>query len=100
MFKIQNMRVLAYKLVPREFFEESVILSKMDKNCFFGKMHPLELRRTAMLKPRQIERSGFLLLDHNGQTRVNRLVSGQRIVQLWRNCDFPTGDDDLEKCVL
>ena len=28
----------------------------------------LELFRTAKIKPRQIERSGFFLLDHNGQT--------------------------------
>ena len=28
----------------------------------------LELRRAAMTKPRQIERSGIFLLDHNGQT--------------------------------
>ena len=28
----------------------------------------LELFRTATIKPRQIERSGFFLLDHNGQT--------------------------------
>ena len=37
----------------------------------------LELYRAATTKPRQIERSVFFLVDHNGQTRVYRLVSGQ-----------------------
>ena len=36
----------------------------------------LELFWTATIKLRQIERSGFFLLNHNGQTRVYRLVSG------------------------
>ena len=39
------------------------------------------------------------LLDHNGQTQIYRLVSGQSDAWLWRNRDFPTEDDDLEKCV-
>ena len=29
-----------------------------------------------MIKPRQIERSSFILMDNNGQTRVYRMVSG------------------------
>ena len=53
----------------------------------------LELCWTATIKPRQIERSGFCLLDHNGQTWIYRLVSGQSDVRLWRNCDFPIEDD-------
>ena len=76
-----------------------VHFSKMDENNFFEKC-VLELCRTAMIKPRQIERSGFFLLDHNGQTRIYRLVSGQLDACLWRNRDFPTEDDDLEKCSL
>ena len=56
----------------------------MDENNFFEKC-VLELCRTAMIKPRQIECSGFFLLDHNGQTQIYRLVSGQR---LWRKRDF------------
>ena len=71
----------------------------MDENNFFEKC-VLELCRTAMIKPRQIERSGFFLLDHNGQTWIYRLVSGQSDAWLWRNRDFPTEDDDLEKCAL
>ena len=59
----------------------------MDENNFFEKC-VLELCRTTMIKPRQIERSGVFLLDHNGQTRVYRLVSGQPDGQLWRKCNF------------
>ena len=44
-------------------------------------------------------RSCFLL-DHNGQTGIYRLVSGQSEAWLWRNRDFLTEDDDLEKCTL
>ena len=36
----------------------------------------LELCWAAPIEPRQIECSGFFLLNHNGQTRVYRLVSG------------------------
>ena len=71
----------------------------MDENNFFEKC-VLELFRTAMIKPRQIERSGFFLLDHNGQIRIYRLVSGQSDAWLWRNRDFLTEEDDLEKCAL
>ena len=53
-----------------------------------------------MIKPRQIELSGFFLLDHNEQTQIYRLVSGQSDAWLWRNCDFPTEEDDLEKCAI
>ena len=53
-----------------------------------------------MIKLRQIECSGLFLLDHNGQTRIYRLVLGQSDAWLWRNRDFPTEDDDLEKCAL
>ena len=53
-----------------------------------------------MTKPRQIESSGFFLLDHNGKTGIYRLLSGQSDAWLWRNRDFRTEDDDLEKCAL
>ena len=65
----------------------------MDKNIFFEKC-VLELCRTALIKQRQIERSVFFLLDHNGQNQIYRLVSGQPDIRLWSNCDFPTEDDD------
>merc|ERR1711942_364827 len=71
----------------------------MDENNFSEKC-VLELCRTAMIKPIQIERSGFFLLNHNRQTQIYRLVSGQSDVWLWRNRDFPTEDEDLEKCAL
>ena len=58
MVRIQNMRPLAFKLLPWEFFEKFIILSKMDENNFFEKC-VLELCRTAMIKPRRIKRSGF-----------------------------------------
>merc|ERR1712081_119283 len=99
MVRIQNMRHLAFKLIPCDFFEKLINLSKMEENDFFEKC-VLELCRTAMIKPRHIERSGFFLLDHNGQTQIYRLVSGQSDAWLWRNRDFLTEDDDLEKCVL
>ena len=47
----------------------------MDENNFFEKC-VLKLCRAAMIKPKQIERSGLFLLAHNGQTRVYRLVLG------------------------
>ena len=96
MVRIQNMRPLAFKLIPCEFSEKLIILSKMVENNIFEKC-VLELCRTAMIKPRQIECSGFFLLDHNGQTQIYRLVSGQSDAWFWRNRDFPTHDDDLEK---
>ena len=42
----------------------------------------------------------FCLLDHNRQTQIYRLVLGQSDTRLWRNRDFPTEDDDFEKCAL
>ena len=54
----------------------------------------LELCRTAKIKPRQIERSAFFLLDHNGQTQVYRLVLGPPDVWLLRNHDFPMEEED------
>ena len=99
MVRIQNMRPLAFKLIPWEFFEKLIILSKMEENNFLEKC-VLELCRTAMIKPRHLERSGFFLLDHNGQTRIYRLVLGQSDAWLWRNRDFQTDDDDLENCAL
>ena len=59
----------------------------------------LEVCRTATIKPRKIERSGFFLLDHNGQTWIYRLVSGQSDGRLWRNRDFPTKDDVRVKMI-
>ena len=67
MVRIQNMRPLAFKLIPWEFFEKLIILSKMDENIFVEKC-VLKLCLTAMIKPRQIEPSGFFLLDSNLQT--------------------------------
>ena len=54
----------------------------------------LELYRAATTKPRQIERSGFFLLDHNGQTRVYRLVLSPADVRLWRKRDSKMEEDD------
>ena len=54
----------------------------------------LELYRAATTKPRQIERSGFFLLDHNGQTRVYRLVLSPSDVRLWRKRDSPIEEED------
>ena len=36
----------------------------------------------------------YFLLDHNAQTRVCRLVSGQPYEQLWRKRNFLMRDDD------
>ena len=76
-----------------KFFEKLIILAKMDKNILVEKC-VLELSQTAMIM--QTECSGFFLLDHYGQTRIYRLVSGQVDAWLWRNRDFQTKDDDLE----
>ena len=54
----------------------------------------LELYRAATTKPRQIERSGFFLLDHNGQDRVYRLVMSPPDVRLWRKRDSKMEEDD------
>ena len=54
----------------------------------------LELCRAATIKLRQIEHSGFFLLDHNGQTQVYRLVSGALDVRLRKNRDSPIEEDD------
>ena len=62
----------------------------------------LKLCRVTKIKLRQIERSGersgehsgYFLLDHNGQTRVYRLVSGPPDVWLRRNHDSLMEDDD------
>ena len=54
----------------------------------------LELYRFATTKPKQIERSGFFLLDHNGQIQIYRLVLGPTDVWFWRNRVIPTEDDD------
>ena len=68
----------------------------MDKNGrksqfrYLGK-GVIELHRAATIKPRKIERSGFILLDHNGQTWIYRLVWGPTEVRFRRNRDFPTG---------
>ena len=67
------MRPLAFKLLPLEFLENSGILSKIVENrrrfqFRYLEKGGLELRRAAMFKPRRIERSGFILLDHNEQT--------------------------------
>ena len=61
MVRIQNMRHLAFNLIPWEYFKKFIILSKIDENIFFEKC-VLKLCRTAMIKPRQIEHSGFFYL--------------------------------------
>ena len=52
------------------------------------------LCQAATTKPRQIERSSLFLLDHNGKTRIYRLVSGSYDVQLRRKRDSPMEEDD------
>ena len=54
----------------------------------------LSNRVAATLKLRWIERSVFPLLDHNEQTQMYRLVSGQPNDWFWRFHNFPTEDDD------
>ena len=55
---------------------------------------PTRLCRATTTKPRQIERSSFFLLDHNGKTRIYRLVSGSFDVSLQRKRDSPMEEDD------
>ena len=99
------MRPLVFKLVPWEFFENAEISMKIGKNRRKSQIRyldkgVLEFCRAATIKPRRTERSGFILLDHNGQTWIYRVVSGQSDAWLWRNRDFPTEDDILEKCAV
>ena len=54
----------------------------------------LILRLAATINPRKIERSGYFLLDHNGQTRVYRLVLSPPDVRVWRKRDSPMEEDD------
>ena len=58
------------------------------KFCYL-EIGALELRWSAMTKLRQIGCSGLFLLDHNGQTRVYRLVSSQPNERLWRKRKIP-----------
>ena len=88
MVRIQNVRHLACTLFPLELF-----CQKLTKSISWKK-YILKLCQTTTNKPRQIERFGFLLLDHNRQTWIYRLVSGQSDVWLWGNGDFLTEDDD------
>ena len=62
MVRIQNMRPLGFKFVPREIFENSEILSKIVENLKFAiwKKGALGFRRAATTKPKQIERSGTI----------------------------------------
>jgi len=65
--------------------------SKKFKILRFGNLLPTRLCRAAKTKPRQIERSSFFLLDHNGKTRIYRLVSGSFDVPLQRKTRFSDG---------
>ena len=60
----------------------------------FKNFLPKRLCRAATTKPRQLERSGFFLLDHNGKTWIYRLVPGSYDVPLQRKRDSPMGYDD------
>ena len=62
--------------------------SKKFKILRFKNLLPKRLCRAATTKPRQIERSGFFLLDHNGKTRIYRLVPGSFDVPLRRKTRF------------
>ena len=70
--RIQKMSFLAFKLDPWNFFENSVILSKIigqkSHFCYLEKV-VLKLLRAVMIKPQQIERSVFILLDNNGKLK-------------------------------
>ena len=61
---------------------------------------PTRLCQTATTKPRQIERSTFFLLDHDGQTRIYRLVSGSFDVPLRRKHDSPMEEGDCAPLAL
>ena len=58
------------KLEFTDWFQVNRMLGCGEIAIFRPRMKKLALKlfRTATIKPRQIERSGFLLLDHNGQT--------------------------------
>ena len=87
MVRIQNMRPLPFKLIPLEFFEKVIILSKMDENNFFEKC-VLELCRTAMIKPKHIERSGFSYWTTTDKLKFTDWS------EIRRNRGFSTEDDD------
>ena len=76
-----NMRPLALKLVPWEFFENLGILSKIVKNG-----HDQTNTDRAFCF--------YFILDHKRQTRVHRLVLGPMDVRLRINRDSPTEEDD------
>ena len=58
MARKKNMRSLLLKLAPSEFFWKSLILSKINKNCFLEKW-VIKICRTATNKQRQIKSSVF-----------------------------------------
>ena len=77
MARIQMMMLIAFKLIPLEFFEKLEILSKIDKNHFLEKC-VLELCRTIMIKPRQLTHSVFF----TGPQRTNsNLKTGLRSIE-------------------
>ena len=65
--------------------------SKKFKILRFKNLLPKRLCRAATTKPRQIERSGFFLLDHNGKTWIYRLIPGSFDVPLRRKTRFSDG---------
>ena len=92
------MRPLALTLDPWECFENSGILPKIGKNRRKSQFRylekgVLELHRAAKTKLWQIKQSSFFRPDHNGQTWINRLVSGPPDDRFWRKRNFPTEDD-------
>ena len=64
-----------------EFYQKSAKIVKKNQFRHLEK-GVIELFRGAMIKARQIERSVFFLLSHNGNTRVYRLGSGTTDVWL------------------
>ena len=60
----------------------------------FVNLLPTRLCWATTTKPRQIERTSFVLLDHNRQTGIYRLVSGSFDFPLRRKHDSPMEEDD------
>ena len=79
MVRIQDMRFLAFKLVPWDFFEQSAILLKIYENYFIEKS-VRKLCRTATIKQRHIKCSSFFFhwtttdkLEFTDWAKVNQM---------------------------
>ena len=96
--RIKNMRPLALNLSSEMFLKIKEFCQKLSKivvNLNFAIWKKVLSNFVGLLCSNQERYSALVfLLDHNGQTRVYRLVLGPLDIRLWRKHDSPTKEDD------